>query len=905
MKIKFVYFLPLLFVLFSFSVPSFAKSDDDCLACHSDSTLTMQKDGKTVSLYVSGHAFNSSVHAGAGVGCVDCHQGYSADDVPHKQTTPNVDCSQCHDTQLHAPKGAGYHMAHSSLKCWDCHGTHDIQPASKFVVDTKCLSCHSAEKTFMTSAHAKAMVGAKKFTCESCHQKAHDVRKITALKPASVDTLCSQCHKGVESDINHGIHKKVFANGTMTCVTCHTAHEAQTSKEAISRTACFKCHTNAKLFDGVNAENGQALTSLVQSYAHSIHAESLKKSGKGATCVDCHGTHTIKPASDPTSPVNRKNIVATCGKCHADVEKHYLNSSHGEAYEKGLAVAPVCTDCHNEHSINSISDPKSPVSRANEPKICLNCHLENKTVLAMVGVSPAFLESIKYSTHLVALSNGNLKAATCSDCHGAHDMLPAGNPKSKVFRNNIPGTCGQSGCHSNVEDRYMAGSHGRALVSGNNGAPVCTDCHGDHQILAPNNPQSTVSSNNIVQVCSHCHGSVRLTERYGLPTHAVGSYMDSYHGLAKQGGMTTVANCASCHGAHEILPSSDPRSPINEANLAKTCGKCHTGADAKFASFPVHVTPTPKNQPLLFWISEIYAILIIGIIGGMFIHNVFDFFKKAKAKLKRRRNPPAVHKYSEKKLYLRMTEAERLQHWGLLVSFSLLVFTGFMLKFPDSWWVRLIREIGGGGERVFELRGLIHRISAVLMIVTALYHLYYVIFTRRGRQFIKDMLPKLKDAEDVFNIVKYYFGLTDDRPKFDRFSYIEKAEYWALIWGTTVMVATGLLLWFNTFTVGKFTLLGIDVATLIHYYEAILATLAILVWHMYFVIFNPDVYPMNLSWLFGTITEEEMEDEHPLELERISEEASEAGEEGKADEIIVENGGNSTGRKDDEKKKDG
>ncbi|OYV85343.1 MAG: hypothetical protein B7Z63_05640, partial [Ignavibacteriae bacterium 37-53-5] len=331
MKIKFVYFLPLLFVLFSFSVPSFAKSDDGCLACHSDSTLTMDKDGKSISLYVSGHMFNASVHADAGVGCVDCHQGYSADDVPHKQTTPNVDCSQCHDVQLHAPKGAGYYMAHSSLKCWDCHGTHDIQPAGKIVVDKKCLSCHAAEKTFMTSAHAKAMVGTKGFTCESCHQKAHDVRKITALKAAAVDTLCSQCHKGVESDINHGIHKKAFANGTMTCVTCHTAHEAQTSREAISKDACFKCHTNTKLFDGVNAENGQALTSLVQSYAHSIHAESLKKTGKGATCVDCHGSHTIKPASDPTSPVNRANVVTTCGRCHPDVEKSYLNSSHGKA----------------------------------------------------------------------------------------------------------------------------------------------------------------------------------------------------------------------------------------------------------------------------------------------------------------------------------------------------------------------------------------------------------------------------------------------------------------------------------------------------------------------------------------------------------------------------------------------
>lgn len=904
MRIRLLYLLPIVLFISLTASRSFAGSNDDCLACHSDSTLTMQKNGKTVSLFVSSSHFNASVHGQAGVACTDCHQGFSADDIPHKQTTPNVSCDECHDVQLGAPKGASYHMAHSSVKCWTCHGSHYIQPASNINVVGKCISCHQAEKVFLASAHAKAKVDGKPFTCETCHKKAHEVKSAASLQGLQADSLCMQCHKGIVSDINHSIHKKPFDEGVLTCVSCHSAHNPRTSKQAISEQGCFKCHTNSKLFHGMKADNGKVLTSLVQAYQHSIHAESLRKTGKGATCVDCHGSHRIEAASDTSSPVNRVNIVATCGKCHAKEEAAYLKSSHGKAYESGLDVAPVCTDCHEEHGIVSISSPESPVSRQNEPKICLNCHINNPKVFKLVGVSRAFLESIKYSVHLVALEKGNLKAATCSDCHGAHSMLPAGNPNSRIFRNNIPNTCGQSGCHTNVEQRYLKGIHGEALMNGNNGAPVCTDCHGDHQILAPNNPQSTVSNNNIVQTCSHCHGSVRLTERYGLPAHAVGSYLDSYHGLTKQGGMTTVANCASCHGAHEILPSSNPKSPINPANIARTCGKCHPGADARFAAFPVHVTPTPKNQPLLFWISEIYAVLIIGIIGMMFIHNVFDFVKKAKAKLKKRRNPPSELKHTARKLYVRMTGAERLQHWGLLVSFTLLVFTGFMLKFPDSWWVKLIREIGGGGERVFELRSLIHRISAVIMIATALYHVYYVIFTRRGRQFIKDMIPKLKDAEDIIGIVKYYLGLTDDRPRFERFSYIEKAEYWALIWGTTVMVVTGLLLWFNTFTVGHFTLLGIDVATLIHYYEAILASLAILVWHTYFVVFNPDVYPMNLSWLFGTITEEEMEEEHPLELERLAAaEAAEAGVTGTED-IIIENGDNQTGSENDDDKKE-
>ena len=123
------------------------------------------------------------------------------------------------------------------------------------------------------------------------------------------------------------------------------------------------------------------------------------------------------------------------------------------------------------------------------------------------------------------------------------------------------------------------------------------------------------------------------------------------------------------------------------------------------------------------------------------------------------------------------------------------------------------------------------------------------------------------------NVAKYNLGISKEKPELDRFSYIEKAEYWALIWGTMVMAATGFILWFdNTFL----NILGKqywDVARVIHYYEAWLATLAIIVWHFYFVIFNPDIYPMNLAWIKGTLSEEEMADEHPLELQRLKEEA--------------------------------
>jgi cytochrome b subunit of formate dehydrogenase len=219
---------------------------------------------------------------------------------------------------------------------------------------------------------------------------------------------------------------------------------------------------------------------------------------------------------------------------------------------------------------------------------------------------------------------------------------------------------------------------------------------------------------------------------------------------------------------------------------------------------------------------------------------------------------------------------ERIQHATLAISFLLLVITGFMLSYPNSWWVSHIRDLS---SEAFEYRSLIHRISAVVMVAVSLYHIYYVIFTKRGKTLIKDLLPRYKDIRDAIGVAKFNLGISKQKPKLDRFSYVEKAEYWALVWGTIVMTATGIIMWFDNTFMGILTKLGWDIARTVHYYEAWLAFLAIVFWHFYFVIFNPDVYPMNLAWWKGTITEEEMADEHPLELERIkSQEKSDSSE---------------------------
>jgi cytochrome b subunit of formate dehydrogenase len=161
------------------------------------------------------------------------------------------------------------------------------------------------------------------------------------------------------------------------------------------------------------------------------------------------------------------------------------------------------------------------------------------------------------------------------------------------------------------------------------------------------------------------------------------------------------------------------------------------------------------------------------------------------------------------------------------------------------------------------------------MTATCFYHMYYAIFTARGRDHLVRMIPKMRDARDVVGMMRYYAGLDAHRPKFGRFGYVEKAEYLALVWGSIVMAVTGFLLWFQDAALKHLPMWALDVATIVHYYEAILATLAIIVWHLYYVIINPDFAPMSLTWIDGKLSRHQMEHEHPLELKEIEEGARE------------------------------
>ncbi len=211
---------------------------------------------------------------------------------------------------------------------------------------------------------------------------------------------------------------------------------------------------------------------------------------------------------------------------------------------------------------------------------------------------------------------------------------------------------------------------------------------------------------------------------------------------------------------------------------------------------------------------------------------------------------------------VRLNGHERLQHLLTVITFFLLVVTGFLLKVPEEW---ILKIAGRVGQSFYDYRTQIHHISGALMIATCFYHIFYCIFHPDGRQFVKDMIPTKKDAIDIVQNISYFLGKRDEPPKFDRFDYKEKMEYLALVAGTIIVSVTGIILWFNT----HFSLFAVDLSDLIHTMEATLATMAIIVWHFYAVHWKPGKYPMSWIWLDGKMHIFEVLEEHPLWYERL------------------------------------
>jgi len=509
-----------------------------------------------------------------------------------------------------------------------------------------------------------------------------------------------------------------------------------------------------------------------------------------------------------------------CLECHADKDLTRTNET-GKVFnlytDEARLAASVhktnnCAACHADLKRTHPDDnvPAKPVA-------CSSCHARQS-------------ESYGASVHGIALRAGKKEAAGCGDCHGTHDIAPAGAVSSRLHFSKLAATCGE--CHPDVARDVQESVHGRAVAKGNRAAATCSDCHAEHRIedLRAGSPVKMAE-----QICGKCHASERLNTRFKMPADRLKTFFESYHGLAAQLGSTRAANCASCHGVHRILRSSDPRSTIHKDHLVETCGKCHAGATQNFALGKVHLdgdlgqdTGAVVNR----WVRRAYLALIFLVIGGMVLHNFLDWLRKALLLLR-----------SAARREARMSVHQRWQHFILLASFIVLAASGFALKYPDA----RLTWIMGTEDYV---RRWIHRIAGLILLGVGGYHLVYLAVTAEGRRLVKDLWPGLADLKELAAKVRYLAG-RGPSPSHGRFGYAEKAEYWAVLWGTLIMGVTGLMIWLKIDVTRWLPRWAVEVATTVHYYEAILACLAIVVWHLYHVMFDPRIYPLNWAWWDG------------------------------------------------------
>lgn len=652
--------------------------------------------------------------------------------------------------------------------------------------------------------------------------------------PLKQDEACLACHgqpemkseKGKDISIRPEKHA-ASVHGILGCKDCHTAIRDFPHPAKVSKVECKTCHAEQ--------------TADAAKSAHAALGE--------AACSSCHGNvHEVTAAA--------KVLPAKCVECHAEAVKEFSRSVHGRAVKAGDPDAPACTSCHGSvHRIQESSAASSTVARKNQPAACARCHADpgflSRHKIPILRPVEQYLQSV----HGRAVLQGK-NAATCSDCHGSHEILPARDGQSKVSHWNIAETCGT--CHKEIAKIFLESVHGQAIKAGVQDAPDCAGCHGEHLILEPANPASAVNAAHVsVETCGRCHGDARLARRYDLPADRVPSYAESFHGLAKREGSLTAANCASCHGIHNIYRSDDSRSTVNAANLAKTCGQCHAGVNEKFAIGPVHVQTTAgPAHPVVEWIRRIYWVLIPLTLGFMVLHNLLDLLAKLVRRQPRRETGQQV---------LRMNLWFRIAHWGVMLSFPTLVFTGFALKYPDSWWSAPFLLWG----RNDAFRGQLHRAAAIVLIAATLYHFIHLAVNRRDRAFLRAMLPRWKDATDLVGVMLHNLGARKESPQFEKFNYAEKLEYWAFLWGTAVMALSGFLLWFNNFALRHFPKWITDAATAVHWYEALLATFSILLWHFYIVIFDPLVYPMDTAWLNGKVYADHYRHTRPQYLQTL------------------------------------
>lgn len=561
-------------------------------------------------------------------------------------------------------------------------------------------------------------------------------------------------------------------------------------------------------------------------------------------CAGCHGAGKELP-----------NLAG--GEFHKDAHGAFIGSVHGRPNAEGKPAAS-CLDCHarnnDQTTILRAEDPGSTVNRANLPQTCGTCHQD-------------YQASFQHSIHGLKLdeNENRQKAASCADCHGSHSITSGrdiGSPTNRL--NTASAVCIK--CHQDTVADYQISAHGTALRSGNDKAPSCITCHTAVSHLDA--PLSLRDFNmRSVTTCSSCHEA------------QAPSYRDTFHGRANALDFKPAASCADCHTPHRNLPESDPRSSVHISNLAQTCSACHTGVNQNFIGYSPHPEPyNPEKSQLVFYVYMFMELLLLSVFTFFGIHTVLWLQRSIVAYISEKRESHS----GDEQWVVRFAKVHRFTHILIVVSFIILAATGLPMMFSYTNWAQTLTKVFGG----LEVTRVLHRICAVITLIYALIHVFYVIkkaAIERKYSILygpDSMIPRWQDVVDLYNMVRWFLYL-GPRPKLDRWTYWEKFDYFAVFWGVPVIGLSGLILWFPTFFTQFLPGEMLNVAMIVHGEEALLATAFIFAFHFFHNHLRPENFPMDTVIFTGKMTLARFMEERQTEYERLV-------EEGRLEEIFVE-----------------
>ena len=617
----------------------------------------------------------------------------------------------------------------------------------------------------------------------------------------------------------------------------------------IKNTDCLDCHldpTTTRKVDG-------KIVSLVfptNAFSKSVHAK--------LDCVDCHeGIKDLVHESKLPPP--------NCAGCHDKQAKDYATSIHGLSHQMGASGAANCWDGHGSHDIAPVKDPASPVFKLNLPQTCAKCHSNAKLAKEYEMKRPQAAAQYAESIHGRALLKmGLIVAPSCNDCHGVHDIKRGVDRDAPINHANVAKTCGK--CHVGIEETYAKSVHGQLLASGDKRGPVCTDCHTAHEVETPQNGHFKMASD---VSCGKCHAD-RLEH-----------YRETYHGkamaLGKSSTASDVAACYDCHGHHDVLPISNPASRLSKTNILATCQQCHPGASIGFTQYKPHANPMDgKNYPLLHLVFLGMTGLLIGVFTFFGLHTIAWLFRVVYLFLTdtKKFHEAKAKTENDTEWFTRFVPFERFLHFLVVTSFLLLVITGMPLKFYYTDWAKVIFSVIGGAETARTL----HRFGAIVTFLYFGLHVASLVGQAwKGKGQLRDpatgkfrvtrlgpvlfgpdsMMPTWQDWKDFVAHNKWFFG-KGQKPTFDRWTYWEKFDYFAVFWGVLIIGASGLLMWFPVFFTKFLPGWILNIALIIHSDEALLAAGFIFSIHFFNTHFRIEKFPMDTVIFSGRVSKTEM-----------------------------------------------